>query len=153
MAALLIAPAAHAQQSPEHSAEAVASAVLHAYRAQDITQLMAHMNETNQSFVEAYAENPDQFEEMFTGTRSQAGVMWDGFIFPARYSVEPDGTWQAVIPFAVETTSGFAPLADVSAGRLIAVVLTLDSPEDTTWGFEDVNYIPRSTYTGLLDAL
>lgn len=140
----------HAQQ---YSAEAVASAVLHAHRAQDITLLIPHMNETNQSFVQAYAEDPNQFGEMFRGTRAEAGVNWDGLILPARYTVEPDGTFQAVIPFAVETTSGYGALGAAGGGRYIAVVLTLDGPDDSTWGFEDVNFVPRSSYDRLLDDL
>lgn len=145
--------AAQTATAQEQSAEAVASAVLHAHRAQDVTLMLPHMNETNQEFVQAYAEDPNQFGDVFRGTRGQAGVAWDGFILPARYTIEPDGTNQAVIPFAIETTSGSAPLGTPGGEGYIAVVLTLDGPGDSTWGFEDINFIDASQYEGLLEGL
>lgn len=149
LAVLATSPLAQAQ---EHSAEAVASAILHAHRAQDVTLLLPHMNETNQRFVRGYTEDPSQYGDVFRGTRAQAGVMWDGMILPARYTIEPDGTFQAVIPFAYETDAGSAALS-VGGGRYIAIVLTLDGPDDTTWGFEDVNYVSSGQYAELLEAL
>lgn len=147
-----IPAAAHAQ---DHSAEAVASAVLHAHLAQDITLMIPHMNETNQDFVVAYAEDPGRFGDLFAGSRAQAAVAWDGMILPARYTIEPDGTHQAVIPFAVVTANDVAPLGGpvVANAEYVAVVLTLDGPGDTTWGFEDLNYIDVSQYQSLLDGL
>ncbi|GAB5445961.1 hypothetical protein [Gymnodinialimonas sp.] len=152
LAALAVLAATPMAQAQDHSAEAVASAILHAHRAQDVTLMLPHMNETNQRFVQSYAEDPSQFGDVFEGNRAQAGVAWDGMILPARYTVEPDGTFQAVIPFAYETDAGFAPLS-AGGGRYIAVVLTLDGPDDTTWGFEDVNYVSSGQYGGLLDSL
>jgi len=151
MATAVTAIAPHTARAQVHSAEAVASAILHAHRAQDVTLMLPHMNETNQRFVRGYAEDPSQYGDLFRATRAEAGGQWDGLILPARYTIEPDGTQQAVIPFAYETRNGSVPLSGSGGGRYIAVVLTLDGPEDETWGFEDVNYIPPSQYQALLE--
>ena len=131
-----------AQDQP---ADAVASAILHGYVAQDVAQIAPHSNETNQRFFEGLLANPADAGELFEGTRGEAGLGWDGLILPPRYRTDGDRP-EAIIPFAIEASSGPASLTSGAGGRYMAIVLTLDSPEDTTWGFEDINYIPRGRY-------
>ncbi len=146
LGALLTTGAAAPAQT--QSAEAVASAVLHGMRAQDASLIAPHSNATNADFFAEAAVNPETAEELWDGTRGEAGATWDGMILPARYRTSPDGLPVAIIPFAIETETGVAALNSGQPGRYISIVLTLDTPDDDTWGAEDINFIDPGDYAG-----
>ncbi|WP_224814969.1 hypothetical protein [Hasllibacter sp. MH4015] len=135
-----------------HSAEAVASAVLEGMRSQDAGLIASHSNAANAAFFAEAAVDPDTASELFDGTRGEAGVTWDGMILPARYRTGSEGLPEAIIPFAIETETGVAALGSGQPGRYISLVLTLDTPEDTTWGAEDINFIDRADYLAASEA-
>lgn len=131
--------AAHAQ---DHSAEAVASAILNGFLARDVAAIAPHSNDNNAEFFAELTSGAASVDDLFGGWRGAAGTSWNGMILPARYL---DGD-TAVIPFAIETETGSAPLGTGTPERVIAVVLTLDSPQDTSWGLEDFNAIGFESY-------
>lgn len=142
LAALALITASPMAVAQQYSAEAVAAAILTGYVAQDITVIAPHSNETNERFFAALLSGDESPSELFEGTRGEAGTTWDGMILPARYN----DRGHAIIPFAIEGNAGPAALGSGVAGRYMSIVLTLDAPDDTTWGFEDVNYIDRGAY-------
>jgi hypothetical protein len=145
IAALMCVATAQSVAAQEHSAEAVASAVLHGFLARDANVIGAHTNETNERLFAQIADGVRGATELWTGTRGEAGTTWDGLILPARFR----GTTTAIVPFAIEAEGGsVASLQSGAAGRYISVVLTLDGPDDTSWGFEDINFIPPHRYEG-----
>ncbi|MEX3015222.1 hypothetical protein [Gymnodinialimonas hymeniacidonis] len=143
LAALSIAGTANAQTQ---SAEAVASAILHGMRAQDASLIAPHSNATNAEFFAEAAVNPDTASELWDGTRGEAGAAWDGMILPARYRIGREDRPEAIIPFMIETETGVATLGSGQPGRYISLILTLDTPDDTTWGAEDINFIDPADY-------
>ncbi|UWQ94067.1 hypothetical protein K3728_09935 [Rhodobacteraceae bacterium M385] len=126
-------------------ADRVASAILHGFVQQDVQAIAPFSNETNADFFNAIANGVESEAELFEGTRGAAGLGWDGMILPVRYNARG----QAIVPFAIEGANGPAALGSGVDGRYMAIVLTLDSPEDTSWGFEDINYIGRSDYAAM----
>ncbi|ABD55298.1 hypothetical protein [Jannaschia sp. CCS1] len=144
LAVLVAAPMAEAQ---EYSAEAVAAAVLTGYRTQDATLIAPHSNATNAEFFANMMNGGEHPNQLWGGTRGAAGVGWDGMILPARIN----GRGDAVVPFAIEGAAGPAALGSGVAGRYMAIVLTLDGAQDTSWGFEDINYIDRTAYGAMAE--
>ena len=144
IAAALMAAAPMAQ-AQEYGADRVASAILNGYLQQDVTLIAPHSNETNADFFAALLSGSESPSELFEGTRGAAGTSWDGMILPVRYN----DRGRAIVPFAIEGQAGPAALGSGVDGRYMAIVLTLDAPDDTTWGFEDINYIGRADYAGM----
>lgn len=144
LALLVTAPMAQAQ---EIGADRVASAILNGYLQQDIAMIAPFSNETNADFFAAILAGSESASELFEGTRGEAGIGWDGLILPVRYNTRG----MAIVPFAIEGEAGPAGLSSGVEGRYMAIVLTLDSPEDTTWGFEDINYIRRGDYATMAE--
>ncbi|MEM7695619.1 MAG: hypothetical protein AAF318_14285 [Pseudomonadota bacterium] len=150
LAALFVAAPALAQEQP---ASTVARAILSGYVERDVAAIAAHSNDYNQRFFSRALQSAEFAAQLWDGTRGEAGTGWDGNTLPARYRPGRDGLPEAIVPFAVETKSGVAALGDGKRGRYIVVVLTLDSADDTTWGFEDFNFLPPSKYEGYFRAL
>lgn len=142
--AVLLGLPAHAQ---DHSPEAVAAAILTGFTRADATMILPHLNAYNAEAMspEVFEEHP--FETIFDDPRAHAAMAWDGMILPARF----DYLNTAFVPFAIETETGFTSLTSGEPGRLIVVFLDLDSPEDTTWGWEDFGYMDRERYLGFLE--
>lgn len=128
-------------QAQDHSAESVAAAILTGYVQRDAALIAPHSNLTNTSFFSRIVAGTEDTSRLFEGTRGEAGTNWDGMILPARYADN-----FAYVAFAIEGPNGPAALGSGAPGRYMAIVLELDGPEDTTWGFEDINYIDRATY-------
>ena len=142
LAALAVLAATPMVQAQEHSAEAVAAAVLEGYRTQDATLIAPHSNATNAEFFANMMNGSEHPNQLWGGTRGAAGLGWDGMILPARLS----GRGQAIVPFAIEGADAPANLGSGVPGRYMAIVLTLDGSDDTTWGFEDINFIDPDAY-------
>lgn len=123
----------------------VASAILNGYVHQDVTMIAPYSNETNANFFARLLAGDESPSELFDGTRGEAGTGWDGKSLPVRYN----DRGQAIVPFAIEGANGPAGLFSGADGRYMAIVLTLDGPQDTSWGFEDINYIARSDYAAM----
>ena len=145
IALLTLAPAAHAQQQGPGS---IAAAVLNGYVRQDITLIAPFSNDTNARFFADLLAGRENPSALFDGTRGAAGTGWDGKTLPARY----DEQGHAIVPFAIEGPGGPVSLGSGVQGRYMAIVLTLDSPQDTSWGFEDINYIARADYAAMRPA-
>lgn len=145
LAFLASAPFASAQ---EIGADRVASAILNGYLQQDIAMIAPFSNETNVDFFAAILAGTESASELFEGTRGEAGIGWDGMILPVRYNSRGN----AIVPFAIEGEAGPTALGSGVDGRYMAIVLTLDAPDDTSWGFEDINYISRSDYATMAEA-
>jgi len=131
-------------QTQEHSPEAVAAAILTGFTSADFTVIWPHLNAYNIETMSPEIFEEHTFAEVFDAPRAHAAMAWDGMILPARF----DYLTSAFVPFAIETETGFAPLGSGEPGRLIVVTMTLDSPDDTTWGWEDFNYMDRDRYLG-----
>ena len=142
LALLATPPAANAQTM---GPTGVAAAILQAYTARDVAAIAAHTNETNADFFAALVTGQEDPAELFGGTRGAAGTGWNGKMLPARFN----GRGHAIVPFAIEAETGPTGLGSGAAGRYMAIVLTLDGPQDTSWGFEDINYIRRGDYAGM----
>lgn len=139
LAVLVATPMAVAQ---EYSAGSVAAAVLTGFVQRDVAMIAGHSNETNAGFFADLASGAEDVSELWDADRGNAGMQWDGMILPVRYN----DRGHAIVPFAIEGATGPASLTTGVDGRYMSVVLTLDSPEDTTWGFEDINYIRPADY-------
>ncbi len=152
LALLATTPIASAQ---EHSAEAVAAAILTGFTQTDITMFLPHLNAYNAANLNAEVAVTLSFDEIFNDERAAAAIAWDGMILPAHY--DNSGVYfgsenpVALVPFAIETDTGGAPLGSGAQGRLIVVTLTLDSPEDTTWGWKDFIYMDLDQYMAFLE--
>ncbi len=131
-----------------HSAEAVASAILTAFQQRDVATIGAHSSAYNADFFASVISGEQDSASVFNGTEGRAAMAWDGLILPARY--RPDGN--AVIPFAREVGEGAVSLEVQLDARLIAVVLTLDGPDDTSWGIDDLNFIEVNDYMALSES-
>ncbi|MEX3015221.1 hypothetical protein [Gymnodinialimonas hymeniacidonis] len=131
-----------------HPPEAVASAILTAFTNRDVAGIGAHANAFNADIFAAFASGEAPSDSVFNGLEGRAAVAWDGLILPARYTA--DGT--AVIPFAIEVGSAGQPLNSGADGRYIAVFLTLDGPEDQSWGIDDLNFVQRGAYLSYTEA-
>ncbi|MBF9042016.1 hypothetical protein HKCCE4037_01650 [Rhodobacterales bacterium HKCCE4037] len=132
-------------QAQDYSAEEVASAILTGFVARDAAQIAAHTNETNAAYFAAILDGSENPEPFWADTRAEAAAGWDGMILPARY----DGDDRAYVPFAIEGETSAASLTSGEAGRYMVIALTLDSAEDTSWGFEDINFFDLPRYEGL----
>lgn len=142
LALLITTPMASAQ---EYSPESVAAAVLTGFVQRDVAMIAGHSNGTNVGFFADIASGAEDVSELWDADRGNAGLQWDGMILPVRYNTRGN----AIVPFAIEGPAGPAALGSGVAGRYLSVVLTLDSPDDTSWGFEDINYIAPSDYAGM----
>jgi hypothetical protein len=154
-ATLAMTVSAPAQSVDTSDADAVAHAILTGYKAQDAAMIAPHSNDTNQRFFNELLSGAEDPSELFEGTRGAAGTGWNGNVLPARFEDGRHGFGQAIIPFAYEKADGIMSLSDIPTdeetlffdpGRYVAIVLTLDSATDTSWGFEDINYIATYTY-------
>lgn len=145
MTALAVVASTTIVAAQDIGADRVAAAILHGYVQQDVHAIAPFSNETNSDFFYALENGIESEAELFEGTRGAAGRGWDGMILPVRYNARG----QAIVPFAIEGANGPAALGSGVEGRYMAIVLTLDSPEDTSWGFEDINYIGRSDYAAM----
>ena len=119
---------------------AVALAVIEAFRAKDGPALVPLLNETNARDADMFAEmTPDHPDwDGFWSSWRQAGIdFWDGEPREVRFGDTED---EAVMPIAYDGADGQLALAeDCAACRYIVVVLTRDGEGDRTWGFEDIN--------------
>ncbi|WP_166486117.1 hypothetical protein [Jannaschia sp. CCS1] len=132
------APIAHAQ---EHSPESVAAAILTGFVERDVARIAAHSSAFNAEFFAAVAAGEMSGASVFNGVEGRAATAWDGLILPVRYR---DG--DAIIPFAIEVDDVGQSLSSGADGRYIALILTLDGPEDQSWGIDDLNFVQRSAY-------
>lgn len=147
LAVLTTLAAAPMAQAQEFSADRVAASILTGYQTQDAVLIATHSNATNADFFAAVVAGTESPSELFEGTRGEAGINWDGLILPQRYN----DRGRAIVPFAIEGPAGPAALGSGVEGRYMAIVLTLDGAEDTTWGFEDINYIDRAAYAAMAE--
>ncbi|QXT38426.1 hypothetical protein [Gymnodinialimonas ceratoperidinii] len=144
VAVLAATTAGHAQTiGPER----VAAAILTGFQFQDVDMIAPFANETNAAFFHGLQSGTEDPAELFDGDRGAAGIAWDGMILPVRYNDRA----QAVVPFAIEGEATAMPLGSGVEGRYISVVLSLDSPEDTSWGLVDFNYIDRAEYAAMAE--
>lgn len=136
--------------------DTTATAIIEGFRAQDGTTLSVLLNETNARMGPMLAELPagdPEWGDLWSSWR-QAGLdVWSGKNLPAR---DRDGDGMtAIVPFAFDGPDGAVPLTGTCASgcRYLVIVLTRDSAEDTTWGFEDINgtEIADYTYAGALN--
>lgn len=146
MAALVALTTTPMAQAQEHSPEAVAASILTGFQQRDVTMIAGHSNETNAVFFTALAAGTEDLNDLWGADRGGAGALWDGMILPVRYRNRST----ALVPFAIEGPDGPAALGSGVAGRYMSVVLTLDSADDSTWGFEDINYTDRDAFEGYL---
>lgn len=144
LALLAATPMARAQ---DHSAEAVASAILHGFLQQDVGLIAPHSNAQNADFFAEVVAGTEDRAEVFGGAHGIAAAGWDGMILPARFEDA-----RAFVPYAIEGQSGAAALGSGVAGRYMVITLELDGPQDTTWGVEDLNYMTRSDFSALAQA-
>ncbi len=129
---------AHAQ---DHGPEAVASTILNAFVARDVATIGAHSSAFNEGFFARVQAGEVDGSSVFNGLEGRAATQWDGLILPARYD---DG--YAIVPFAIEVGDDAQSLSTQSQGRLIAIILTLDGPDDRTWGIDDLDVVQPEAY-------
>jgi hypothetical protein len=136
-----------AGQAQDIGPERVAAAVLTGFQLQDVDMIAPFSNQTNAAFFEGLQSGTEDPAELFDNYRGAAGIAWDGMILPVRYNARA----QAVVPFAIDGASSAMPLGSGVPGDYIAVVLSLDGPEDTSWGLVDFNYIDRADYAAMAE--
>lgn len=130
-------------------ADITAIAVIEAFRAQDGPTGAGLLNDTNARMAPMLSALPvgdPEWDALWSSWR-QAGLdVWGGKNLPAR-DRDGDGT-TAIVPFAFDGPDGAVSLSGACTNgcRYLLIVLTRDSADDTTWGFEDINGAEITNY-------
>lgn len=150
IATALAASTAHAAgHIDQTNADVTATAVIEAFRAQDGPTVAGLLNDTNADMAPMLSALPvgdTEWDELWSSWR-QAGLdVWGGKNLPAR-DRDADGT-TAIVPFAFDGPDGAVSLSGscTNGCRYLVIVLTRDSADDTTWGFEDINGAEITNY-------